>query len=95
MFIFHGKNSAMQRLRKHIGETLCATLKKARPTDNEQINEKRRKNPRFGKIKRGASNPTSQRFAPHLLLPQPHRGHCTKLNPLRTNVIHKKRILFS
>lgn len=52
---------------------LAVTLLTTLQTLNRQTNE-RTTSQRFGKIKRGATPPTSQRtVAPHLLLPQPHK----------------------
>ena len=57
--------------RKHSTLRLAVTLLTTVQTLNGQTNE--RTSQRFGKIKRGATPPTSQRtVAPHLLLPQPH-----------------------
>lgn len=68
-------NNMLERKRGFIAHIykLAVTLLTTVQTLNRQTNE-RTTSQRFGKIKRGATPPTSQRtVAPHLLLPQPHK----------------------
>jgi hypothetical protein len=66
----------------------------------ETTDHKRRRNERqnanaSAKSKELQANTQYQRFAAHLLLPQPHCGQCINIKELRANVIYKKCFPFS
>ncbi len=59
---------------KHTARTLCLTQKKKRLTINEQKNERKNANAST-KSKELQPSTQSQRYAAHLLLPQPNNRH--------------------